>query len=459
LLTAALPPRSTKRGWCDFVAHALLEEIIGVHRVKKSDDPFFDGPLYKLKRGQLARQLCTSPDEISSALSWHEALGTVGCIRRTRIDEDGQPRGKEVYVYPIMAKLQELVEQYQATGRTPEPFTIKRETAKPNPTATLQRAGVTSLKRRLDSTKEGGSPTERNGHSLNCVQTQQKHDDESGGEASAQRREQIVSDDRQRLAAAGVGGEADDDQETQVPDVPSKMPKGGKLIAQASIESARREGRPRSTSSASNNGNAHTSASPTWPVPTPPAALAIETEDEKVAWRKASLFCTMWEQAITRLNWCSVCTTTAGDHKSALKFFLQEPQAGPYFILATAINAWNLSQDPKPKNRGWDTLYHVRSSREIQVFIRSYASGKIQSEIGQHFEINTWADLRLCFTESELIFYRLRAEKVPILALESEDLWENDAYAPDYYRAHRLPLPPEVSEAEKSSSEIKKVNK
>ena len=53
-----------------------------------------------------------------SALAWLAALRVVGRVERILLDEDGQPRGKEVYAYPIMSILQELVDAHRVTGKT-----------------------------------------------------------------------------------------------------------------------------------------------------------------------------------------------------------------------------------------------------------------------------------------------------------------------------------------------------
>ena len=58
--------------------------------------------------------------------------------------------------------------------------------------------------------------------------------------------------------------------------------------------------------------------------------------------------------------------------------------------------------------------------------------------------MNSWETLRWCFTESELIYFGWNKAKVPVLALEPEQLWEHDARAPGYYQDRRRDLPPEV---------------
>lgn len=152
LLTAALPPRSTKRGWCDFVTHAVWEEIISAHRAMKTGGVFFKGPLYRVVHRDLARQLCTSPDEITAALTWLVALGLIGRVPRSLLNDEGQPRGQMIFAYPIMPAIQQLLDTYQTTGKTPEPFS-----------ATPKRARLTPAKNQVDSPEEPASLPGRGG--------------------------------------------------------------------------------------------------------------------------------------------------------------------------------------------------------------------------------------------------------------------------------------------------------
>ena len=436
LLTAALPPRSTKRGWCDFVAHALLEEIISAHRPKKNGELFFKGPMYQLKRLDLARQLCTSPDQISSALAWLVALGVVGRGERTLIDEDGQPCGKEVFAYPIMPVLQEFLDQYRKTGKTPDPFYV-----------TPRRAGLIPAKTQVDSLEEAGSPPRREGDSLNCAQAQQ-NDAESVGEASAKQPQRLVVDDRLRLAEAGGGGAADD-KKAHVPPSPA-------AASPPSAESTRSVTAPQAallppacahrSTPPSSGGRSHAAASPLWTPPPPPASIKVEDANGLTAWEKATRFCALWAQAIMRLGWITTCTPTLNDQKAAHTFFVDTPQAGTFWAVAVAISAWGLTQERKKD--GWDKLYHVRDSLDLRSFLPSLASGKLESEVGRFVTINIWADLRQCLTADELLYYGWPAAKVPVKALKTDEVWENSEQAPNYYRDRKLPLPREVMEAE-----------
>jgi len=435
LLTAALPPRGPKRGWRDFVAHAVLEEIISAHREMRGGGVFFNGPLYRVVHRDLARQLCTSPDEISSALTWLEALGVIGRVPRTLLNDEGQPCGKQVFAYPIMPALQELLDRYQTTGKTPGPFVV-----------TPKRAGLTPAKRQVDSLEDPGSPPRRRGDSLNCAQAQQKHA-ESVGLLSAQRLERVAKDDRRRRV--GTGGGAAADNKAQVPHMPPATPPRS---ADATRSTPQRQPAPmppapaHDPSKEGSNGPLSPPASPLWTPPPPPMSLKVDNEAKRTAWMRATKFCALWAQAITRLNFLSTCTPTTPDYQAAFKFFLNHPETGSFFPVAIAIDAWFLTREPEPT--GYDDLYHVRTSLEIRRFFQSLASGKLESEVGRRFTINAWDDLRLCFTESELIHYGWPVSRVPIKGLKPDQLWENDPDALKYYRDRNLPLPLEVAEAD-----------
>lgn len=445
LLTAALPPRGPKRGWRDSVTHAVLEEIISVHRPNNHGEVFFDGPLYRVVRRDLAQRYCTSPDEVSSALTWLEALGVIGREERTLLDEDGQPRGKQVFAYPIMSALQELLDTYKATGKTPKPFSV-----------TPQRGRLTSPKNQVGSAKEAGSPPGRTGDSLNCAQAQQKHA-ESVGEASAQRHERVAQDDRLRRAEDG-GGEADD-HKAQVPHLPPAAPPRSADGARSNPARQAAPGPParaRGPGKPGSGGHGSTPASPCWTPPVPPAEIKLEDEAKMKAWEEGARLCALWGQAITRRNYVVTCTPTIHDHQIAYKFFLTNPQTKALYTIAVAIDAWSLTREPNRK--GFDDLYHVRASLELRAFVQSLGSGKLESEVGRYLTINCWADLRACFTQSELLYYGWPSS-IPVIGLPLDEVWENDPGAPRYYLRRKLPLPPEVAEADDRRRELELMTK
>ncbi len=71
--------------------------------------------------------------------------------------------------------------------------------------------------------------------------------------------------------------------------------------------------------------------------------------------------------------------------------------------------------------------------------------GKVEAEVGLFVTVNTWKTLRWYFTESELVYLGWDKAKVPIVALEPENLWESDPKAPEYYRGRHRDLPPELA--------------
>lgn len=139
----------------------------------KRGEVFLRGPLYQVVRRDLARQLCTTPDEISASLTWLKALGVTSEVVRSHLNEDGQPCGKEVFEYPIMATLQKYLYDYRTTRKTPSPLAV-----------TPQSGGLIRAKSQPDSLEEPASLPERRGDNLNCAVPQQILN-ESGGEAGA----------------------------------------------------------------------------------------------------------------------------------------------------------------------------------------------------------------------------------------------------------------------------------
>jgi hypothetical protein len=83
-LGAALPPRSDRRGWRDYVAQYILSDIISAHRIKDGQ-VFFRGPLYQVNREHWAEQIPTTLKEVSLSLTWlADGLGVIGRVQRVR---------------------------------------------------------------------------------------------------------------------------------------------------------------------------------------------------------------------------------------------------------------------------------------------------------------------------------------------------------------------------------------
>ncbi len=200
------------------------------------------------------------------------------------------------------------------------------------------------------------------------------------------------------------------------------------------------------------NGNAHlnaptasstAAAPPPWSPPPPPKSIQLESDEDQVAWRKAMRFRALWEEAIVRSGTLSSSSFTLPDQKAAYDYFQAHPEITGIFPIAVAIHAWQLAQrgaQPKNKRR---SLYHVPHSLDPRQFLCSMHSGKVEAEVGLFVNVDTWETLREWFTESELLY--LAWKKVPVMALDPDQLWEYNPEAPGYYRDRHRDLPPEVA--------------
>lgn len=448
-LPAALPTNGDRHSWRDAVTVFLLSELIGVHRVKRGEAPYWRGALYQVNRRELAKQFGCEPDDVSAALGWLKTLGLIFLVHRTRIDDAGKPCGTEVFVVPRMDQVKLMLDSFTENGYA--------MTASQLMDADPLQGGLNSPSGGAEVSLNDGSTPLEDGTYPNCAPTQQKLGAESGGESSSQRQSRTVDDDRRRQAVGGGGGEADDDKRAQMPPTPSAAPPrsapGNRSHAShpsAPTPAAAAHGvnGPPKTPPPSKaaNGNGHLSAAPPalWTPPKLPLNLEPD-EDTKLAWLKGSLFCALWAEAITRQNFVTVCKPTPSDQKAAFEFFQSNPQAWPFYAAAVALNAWWASD--RKKKDGHDKVYFCRRCLDIQSFLHIFATGKLESEIGQlGWKINPWKDLRGAFTESELTFHRW--DKIPIVAIPPDELWENDSDAPDYYTARKLTPPPEVAAAQ-----------
>ncbi len=421
----------------------LLSELISVHRVLKGGKPYWRGAIYQINRNDLARQFACEPDDVSAALHWLRALGVVDVIHRTRIDDTGKPSGTEVFAFPLMDRIQLILDFFVKNGCPMSASQLMDS----NPLE----AGLKSPSSGSELTAKKGSSLPEQGAYLNCAQPQQKLDAENGGETFAQRQEPVVNDDRGSLAAGG-GGAGDADIRTQTPPRPQARQQGRPLALNAPMPPAAAHGannpppsqpRPKGVT-----GTGHVSNAP--PARWTPAELPEDIESDFVsieAWRKACVFCQLWAEAIVRQQYVTVCKPTLADRRNAFEFFHANPQTRPFYSAAVAISAW-LVADAKQKPNGWDRLFSCRQAREIKGFIRAFTSGKLESEIGQlGWKINTFEDLRSTFTESELTFYGF--SKIPVLGIDPEILWENQPSTPNFYKDRNLRLPPEVVAANK----------
>jgi hypothetical protein len=433
-LPSALPPRSSKRGWRDAVSLLLLSEIISVHRVSNGGEAFFRGPLYQIGYAALARQFNTDVDEIGESANWLRQIGVVGLVHRTRIDHDGQPRGSMVFAFPIMGKLEEFRQAYLATGKTPAPIKYESRVSSKKGTE-LDSRTVSSATHVI-----GGSPSPKRqfAHAdetapILTAPKQQLKLAGSGGETSTQRHN--ACDDRGSRVVAGGGGMAADDKGKQVA-APTNYNNSAK---RPSANSAHLNGQRPSGPSAE-------LAPPHWRPARRPADLTIETPEQQTAWRSASRLCTLYSQVMMRYDETSCCDLPRSDHLRAFKFFSDFTQSRSFYLTGLCIRALLLRNDSDfDANGGYDGIWHCRWVLNFAKFLAYVKAGKIESEIGHAgVKINTWYELRMFFTESELIFYGWRSDKIPIMPIEQSDLWETDPAATLFYRNRNLPLPVEI---------------
>ena len=111
-----MPPRSDRRGWRDYVALYILSDIISAHRLKDGQ-VFFRGPLFQVNREDWAEQIPTTLKEISLTLTWlADDLGVIGRVQRARL-VDGKPCGSQTFAWPIVPRIQELLDYFQEHGQ------------------------------------------------------------------------------------------------------------------------------------------------------------------------------------------------------------------------------------------------------------------------------------------------------------------------------------------------------
>lgn len=432
-LPAALPARSAKRGWRDGVSVLTLNEILGAHRVREGESVFFKGPLYQINRLELARGFCTDLDEISETIGWLEQIGVIALVHRTRLDDNGHPKGSMVFAYPIMTTLEQLRRQFLATGKSPkpvpyEPQDSKRRRPKLGSRTTSSTApvveGSTPPKRQFDAPEEA-API------LTAPQPRLKLAASDGGETSTQRQQD--GDDRRSRVDGAHGGEAAKDQEQRLPGT------------------SRQSTSPRWPSGhATRNHHHHSTATPAgsalrpWRPARPPADLIVETPDQQEAWARASRFCALYSQVVMRSDSARTCQLSHHDGVSAFRFFSECPASGSFYMTGVFIDALLLANEMDRENGSYDPIWHCRFALNFRKFMAFAKSGKIESEIGfAGNKINTWSSLRLYFTQSELIFYGWLPDNIPIMRLRPDELWENDPLARSFYRDRGLDLPPE----------------
>ena len=433
-LAAVLPKSGDRRSWKDAVAVFLLAELLSVHRVAKGKQPYWRGALYQVNRADLARRFACDPDAVSTALQWLKELALVEVIHRTRIDDTGKPCGTMVFAVPNLEQLYEFLDYFAKNKRALTALDLLNGPIPEERTNSASKGSEVVIKAGSARLEEGGY--------LNCVEPQQKLDAEVDDEAFAQGQSPVVNDDRGRLVVHG-GGASAADTITQTRPRPSAsaaapLPSAAARKANPAVLSEP-EPQPKDVT-----GNGCVSDAPLarWT----PANLPDDVESNPAsegAWRKACQFCALWAEAIVRQEIVSVCKPTPKDRKTAFGFFLEYPQTLPFYTMAVALNAWLAAYSGK-KAEGYDKLFHCRRATEIKQFITDFTSSKLESEIGRSgWKINAYKNLRWTFTASELQYFGWT--KKPVLAIDVEELWENQPETPDYYLIRKLPLPAEVA--------------
>lgn len=438
-LAAALPPRSDRRGWRDYVAQYILCDIICAYRFRDGQ-VFFRGPLYQVNREAWAKQIPTTLKEISLTLTWlSDDLGVIGRQQRIRL-MDGQPCGSQTFVWPIVPRLLELRNFYLECGHA---MPVKCQAADSSSDTPQPGDGLESNSTpAFEATPPLGL---RQSHSLlqshsSLISATTPNAAEGNGEALLGAIIIEPAQDEQSLAIArggktkerqGVSGDAS----TQA-DLAPPVPKAPIHHTDATLNY---------------NGDVHTTshrtdaAPPHWSPPDPPKAIQVVTKDDQIAWRKAMRFCAMWQEAIVRSECLTSSVFTLADKQAVYSYFLHNYTVRGFFPLAVAMNAWEIARaDVQPRNKH-RRLYHIPHSLDPRQFIGSMNSGKIEAEVCMFYNVNAWETHRWWFTESELVYWGWNKASIPIKAIKPDQLWEYFPSAPNYYRARHRDLPPEVA--------------
>jgi len=443
-LGAALPPRTKRRGWRDHVALYLLSDIISAHRLKDGQ-VFFRGPLYQVNREAWAASIPTTLKEISLTLTWlADDLGVIGRVQRVRL-VDGQPCGSQTFAWPIVPRLQELRDYFLEHGHA---MSVKGPKPNAGSDAAQPRDGLEGNS--TPAFKATSSPGSRQSHphaqSNSSLSSAARP---TAAEGSGESLTGIITDEPapvgQRRARAGGGGTNErqrvsgdaDPKADSAP--PAPRPKAPAQPGQANTKvNGNGDLRPASAP-------ATAAAPPPWSPPHPPKDIAVVTEADQKAWRKAMRFALMRQEAIVRSRTLASSAFTLADKQAAYAYFQAHPAVTGDFPLAVAIHAWQLAREgAQPRNKRRQ-LYHIPHSLDPRQFLRSMTTGKIEAEVGLFDEVNAWETLRWWFTQSELVYWGWNKAKLPIVPLDPDQLWEYDPAAPRYYLDRHRDLPPEVA--------------
>jgi hypothetical protein len=439
-LGTALPPRSERRGWRDYVTQYILSDIISAHRLKDGQ-VFFRGPLYQANREDWAKLIPTTLKEVSLTLTWlADDLGVIGRVQRVRL-VDGKPCGSQTFVWLIVTRLQELLDYFWEHGQAMPVKSREPDTASEAPELRdgLEGNSTPGFEATPSPDSRQLHPQPQSNSSLISVSTP------TAAEGSSESLTGTTTDELaqagQRRASAGGGkvserqrAHRDDDPKADLAP-PAPMPKATAHNGQAN--EAKVNGHTHAPSNCST-----ASAPPLWSPPAPPKNIQLDTDEDQVAWWKAMRFCDLWQEAIVRSGTLSSSAFTLPDKQAAYSYFQAHPEITGSFPVAVAIHAWQLAREgaqPKSKRR---SLFHIPHSLDPRQFLSSMNTGKVEAEVGIFVKVNAWKTLRWWFTETELVYFEL---KVPIMALEPDQLWEYDPCALSYYLDRHRDLPSEVA--------------
>jgi len=387
----------------------------------------------------------TSLKEISLTLTWlADELGVIGRDQRVRL-VDCQPCGSQTFAWPNVERLLELRDYFLEHGH---PMPVKGRVPDAASDTAPSRDGLEGNS--TPTFKATSSPGSRQLHphaqSHSSLSSAAKP---TTAEGSSEALTGVTTDQpahgRQRRAGAGGGGTSERQRVSGDADPkadlapPAPRPKAPAHPCQPSAK-VNGNGDPRPA-----NDPSTAAAPPPWSPPPPPNSIQLVTDDDQRAWRKATRFALMWQEAIVRSRALASSTFTLADKQAAYRYFRDHPAVTGDFPLAVAIHAWQLArQGDQPRNKRRQ-LYHISHSLDPRQFLASMHTGKVEAEVGLFEDVNAWETIRRWFTESELAYWGWNKTKLPIVPLDPDQLWEYDPATPRYYLDRHRELPPEVA--------------
>ena len=145
-----------------------------------------------------------------------------------------------------------------------------------------------------------------------------------------------------------------------------------------------------------------------------------------------------------RIDPDDACKPTNKDIQAAAAFFEEFPHLTSWCTGALAILSWHVAEELK-KPSGYDKYFQVRRCRSLRGFLGAFQSGELLSQIGQAgYEFNGWVQIRYWFTEAEASRFFHTNERMPVVGLDDELIWESDPKAIAHYRSRGQAVPREV---------------